>query len=82
MKNVSIIVRADWDEEAGVWVASTTDIQGLAVEAETLEALRDKIVAAVSDLVEVNGGFEDGTLPDIPVRIMSEQIARIPNPCH
>ncbi|MDX1779976.1 MAG: DUF1902 domain-containing protein [Thalassovita sp.] len=82
MKHVSIIVRAEWDEEARVWVATSTDIEGLAVEAENFEALREKVLGAVCDLVELNGFEGDGTLPEIPVHIMSDQLTRIPNPCH
>jgi hypothetical protein len=43
MKRKSIIVRADWDDAAGVWVATSTDIDGLATEAPTLEALRLRV---------------------------------------
>lgn len=83
MNHVSIIVRAEWDEEAQVWVATSKDIDGLAVEADTLEALKDKVTTAICDLVEVNGlGEGQKDLPEIPIHIMSEQLARIPNPCH
>lgn len=74
----SIIVRADWDSEAKVWVASSADIAGLAVEAETIEALEGKVVAALSDLIELNG-FES-SLSEIPVHIMAEQLAIVANP--
>lgn len=74
----SIIVRADWDPEAKVWVASSADIAGLAVEAETIEALEGKVVAALSDLIELNG-FES-SLSEIPVHIMAEQLAIVANP--
>ena len=40
---------------AGVWVASTTDIDGLAAEADTLEKLADQVCKAIVDLVELNG---------------------------
>lgn len=79
MQKHTIIVRADWDEEAGVWVATTTDIEGLAVEAETLEKLSDKVCAAIIDLVELNG-FE-GAVSDIPVHIMADKLLRIPTDC-
>ena len=82
MKHVSIIVRADWDEEARVWVATSSDIDGLAVEADTLEEIKDRVLGAISDLIELNG-FEGGVgLPDIPVHIMSNQLARVANPFH
>jgi hypothetical protein len=78
VKTLSILVRAKWDDEAGLWVASSTDIDGLSVEAETLELLEKKIMAAVSDLIDLNGINSD--LPEIPVHIMAEHLAKIPNP--
>jgi hypothetical protein len=48
LNGVSIIVRALDDDEAGVWVAASQDIDGLTVEAESLEALERKVVAAIS----------------------------------
>ncbi|MDR7147340.1 DUF1902 domain-containing protein [Rhizobium sp. BE258] len=78
MKHVSILVRADWDAEAAVWVASSADVEGLAVEAETLEVLNSKVLSAIADLLELNGISSD--LAEIPVHIMAEQLARVPNP--
>jgi hypothetical protein len=63
-----IVVRAVWDGEAGVWVASSEDIAGLAVEAETIEALQGKI--GLEDLIEMNGLEFD--LREIPVEIRPE----------
>jgi Domain of unknown function (DUF1902) len=51
----SIIVRATWDDEAEVWVATSNDIEGLAVESESMEKLQPKVMAAVADLLELNG---------------------------
>ncbi|MEN0040327.1 MAG: DUF1902 domain-containing protein [Pseudomonadota bacterium] len=78
MKHASIIVRAEWDALAQVWVATSDDIAGLAVEADTHEKLEEKVRAAVSDLIELNG--IDNDLPEIPLHIMSNQLSRIPNP--
>ncbi|KGF68758.1 hypothetical protein LL06_14605 [Hoeflea sp. BAL378] len=79
MKPTSIIVRADWDDEASVWVASSSDIEGLCIEADTVEALEPKVLAAIHDLLELNGTrFET---PEIPVQIVAQHSARIPNPC-
>ncbi|MDB5523207.1 MAG: hypothetical protein JWM58_970 [Rhizobium sp.] len=78
LKNLSIVVRAFWDDEAQVWVATTSDIDGLSVEAETMELLRIKVLDALSDLIELNG--ETSNLPEIPVHIVAEQTSRIPNP--
>ncbi|ANL71022.1 hypothetical protein AMC83_CH00997 [Rhizobium phaseoli] len=43
----------------------SNDIEGLAVEADTLEALEPKVVAAITDLFELNGFTS--SLPEIPV---------------
>lgn len=81
MKHVSIIVRAEWDEEARVWVATSNDISGLAVEAGTLEEIKGKVENAISDLLELNGLEDlDGSLRNIPIHIMAEQLGRVPNP--
>ena len=73
-----ILVRALWDEEAKVWVASSEDVPGLITEADTLEALRDKVLALITELMADNGIASD--LAEIPVHIMAEQTARIANP--
>jgi hypothetical protein len=78
MKHSTIIVRAEWDDEAKVWVATSDDI-GLATEADTLEALRPKVIDMVTELLALEAeSFSD--LPEIPVQIMAQQLARIPNP--
>ena len=46
------VVRAAWDDEAKVWYVEESDIQGLATEAETLEALRERIRVILADLLE------------------------------
>lgn len=78
MKHSTILVRAAWDEEARVWVASSEDVQGLAVESESLEALQLKVMGALEDLIELNGlKYEN---PEIPVHFVAEQLSRLRNP--
>jgi hypothetical protein len=55
MEHPTIIVRADWDDDAQVWVATTADIDGLATEAPTLEKLRARVAIMVAELIELNG---------------------------
>jgi predicted RNase H-like HicB family nuclease len=64
-----LVVTADWDPEAGVWVATTRDLRGLVTEAETIEALRAKLPGMILDLLE-----EAGTT-DMPASI--EIVARV-----
>ena len=80
MQHVSIVVRADWDDDAKVWVATSQEIDGLAVEADTIEGLKEKIVNAICDLVELNG--IDSSVASLPVHLMAEQLIQVPNPCH
>ena len=51
----SYFVRAEWDADAGVWVASSDDVPGLVTESETLEALDAKLQTLVPELLEANG---------------------------
>jgi len=48
-------VKAEWDGEAGVWVASSDDIPGLATGADTLEELIEKLKVVIPELLEENG---------------------------
>ena len=63
-----IIVHADWDPEAAVWVATTQDLRGLVTEADSIEALRAKLPGMILDLLE------DGGISDLPASI--EIVAR------
>ncbi|SDR08293.1 protein of unknown function [Rhizobiales bacterium GAS191] len=45
------VVRVAWDDEAKVWYVEDSDIQGLATEADTLEALRERIKIITADLL-------------------------------
>jgi predicted RNase H-like HicB family nuclease len=67
-----IIVHADWDSEASVWVATTQDVRGLVTEAESIEALRAKLPGMILDLLEENG------ISDLPASI--EIVARASDP--
>jgi len=48
-------IGASWDGEAGVWVAESQDVPGLATEAPTLEELLTKLAVMVPELLEENG---------------------------
>jgi hypothetical protein len=63
-----IVIHADWDPDAAVWVATTQDLRGLVTEADSIEALRAKLPGMILDLLEENG------ISDLPASI--ELIAR------
>jgi predicted RNase H-like HicB family nuclease len=47
-------IEAFWDKEAKVWVAESTDILGLATEADTLEQLTEKLREIIPELLIAN----------------------------
>jgi predicted RNase H-like HicB family nuclease len=55
MRALTYHVQADWDPEASVWVATSDDVPGLATEAETIEALTQRLRAMIPELLEANG---------------------------
>jgi hypothetical protein len=49
----SITIRAQWDSEASVWVATSEDVHGLVVEADTWPAMIEEVKLVLPDLLEV-----------------------------
>jgi hypothetical protein len=66
-----IIIRAEWDDEAQVWVATSDDI-GLVTEAESLESLRAKVPAMIADLLQ-----DSPITHEIPVEIIAHSHTRV-----
>ena len=60
-------VQALWDGEAGVWVAESDDVPGLATEAATLEELLAKLAVMGPELLE-----ENGVALELPVELRLE----------
>lgn len=67
-----LFIRAEWDDEAGVWVATSDDVPGLATEAETIEALSAKLEIMVPELLDANG-CTDG--PEVPFELLARKFA-------
>jgi len=51
MRQKPLFIRAEWDEEATVWVATSDDVPGLATEAETMEGLIGKLKVMIPELL-------------------------------
>ena len=60
--NKPLYVHADWDAEAGVWVATSNDVPGLATESATVEALVAKLESLIPELLEANGVTADQSI--------------------
>lgn len=65
----TLIVRAVWDDEVEVWVATSEDVPGLATEAATLNDLINKLKIMIPELLDENG---QGGGDEIPFRLLSE----------
>ena len=59
----ALFVRAEWDEEAAVWVATSDDVPGLVTEADTTEALLAKLHILIPELLDANGYAEGDAMP-------------------
>ena len=67
-----LFIRAEWDAEANVWVATSDDVPGLATEAGTLEALSAKLETLVPELLDANG-YPDG--PEVPFELLARRFS-------
>jgi predicted RNase H-like HicB family nuclease len=53
-------VLAQWDGEAGVWIAESEDVPGLVAEAESPNGLARKLRTLIPELLELNGVRNSG----------------------
>jgi predicted RNase H-like HicB family nuclease len=58
-----LFIRAEWDGEARVWVATSDDVPGLATEEESLEGLIEKLKVIIPELFEANGTKPENEMP-------------------
>ena len=63
MDRKPLFIRAEWDEEAMVWVATSDDVPGLATEAVTMEALIEKLKVMIPELLIANNAAVDDEVP-------------------
>ncbi len=47
-------INYQWDEEAQVWIATSEDVPGLVLEAETISDLIRRVKLAAPELIELN----------------------------
>ena len=59
----ALFVRAEWDEDAEVWVATSDDVPGLVAEADTTEALLAKLHVLIPGLLDANNCLDGGPVP-------------------
>lgn len=62
-----------WDDEAGVWVATSDDIPGLVLESGSFDALLERVRFAVPELLELNRDTQSEML----LTFVTERLERI-----
>ena len=65
------LVTAEWDNEAGVWVATSDDVPGLVSEAATLDDLVRRVLLVTPELLDDNGVPRKGR-GTVEIHIVSE----------
>lgn len=65
-----VLVRAVWDDEANVWVATSDDVPGLVVEAATTSELEQAVIELVPQLLALNS--DKRTPKKIPIQLHQE----------
>ncbi len=74
-----IVVKAARDPEARVWYVESSDLPGLNLEADTLDALIEKLPGAVLDLLEEGALGERPELAsgDVPIELIAHASTRL-----
>lgn len=63
------VITTAWDAEASVWIATSDDVPGLALESGSLDALMERVRFTVPELLALNGHEQ----VDIPLYFKSER---------
>jgi predicted RNase H-like HicB family nuclease len=67
-------IRAEWDAETGVWIATSEEVLGLCVQAETFDEWVEVVTALVPELLMENHVAK----PDlISIRVLAERTATV-----
>ena len=67
----ALIVKAVWDQEVSVWVATSEDVPGLVTEATTAEELEKKLQVMIPELLKANG--KQCSRLGVPIHLRTER---------
>jgi hypothetical protein len=72
-------VRAEWDERARVWIATSADVPGLCCEASAFEELVATVLGLVPELLVANAVLSHGDAREVPIKVVAErrEVARL-----
>lgn len=75
--DLAVLVEAEWDTEAGVWVATSDDVPGLVVEHSDFKRLQEMVVELVPLLLAENGMLPESRGDyDVPVHIAAHALSK------
>jgi hypothetical protein len=63
-------VSLTWDNEAYVWLASSADVPGLALESGSLDALMERVKVTIPDLLDLKN-------TDLMIDFRAERLAPV-----
>ena len=63
-------VSLTWDNEAYVWLASSVDVPGLALESGSLDALMERVKVTVPDLLDLKD-------TDLTIDFRAERLSQV-----
>jgi hypothetical protein len=69
-RRTGIKIRAEWDDEAKVWVAEGVNLPGLVTEADTVEHLLSKLRVMVPELLSYDRERAGEFRPEILVTLV------------
>lgn len=77
VKCISVLVKAEWDEEAALWVATSEDVPGLVAEHADFRKLQEMVNDLIPILLVENDMLpaHDGAY-EMPVHIAAQGLAR------
>ena len=70
---MTLEVHAEWIADPGFWIATSEDVPGLCVQADTVDEMVEIVTALVPQLLELN--HINISQPTIPLHIMAEKTA-------
>ncbi|PHJ57855.1 hypothetical protein VF14_27965 [Nostoc linckia z18] len=73
MTQITFKVQAFWDKDAEVWVATTSDVPGLATEASSIEILTQKLRVMIPELIVLNGIIPSDYVGSIAFELISDR---------
>ncbi len=63
-----------WDTEAGVWIATSEDVEGLVLESGSVDVLIERVRFAIPELLKLNNKADSET---VNLHFLSERYEKV-----